>query len=200
MGWKWFRFMRATTVGAPTASALGEGAPYYDTTTKRLRISDGANWSDDTFQAGMMIEFAGSSAPAGWIICDGSAISRTTYAKLYTAIGTTWGVGDGSLTFNIPDHRAAAGAGVGTSTGFTQNETYALGTKYNDQMQNHYHDPLTPATAFVRNTAGGGSGVSFGGAQDLTTGSPVTDGTNGTPRAGNITRGKLLGVNFIIKF
>ena len=47
--------------------------------------------------------FAGSSAPNGWLICNGQAISRTTYAALFAVIGTTYGVGDGSTTFNVPN-------------------------------------------------------------------------------------------------
>ena len=53
--------------------------------------------------AGIINIFAGAVAPGGWLICDGSAISRTTYADLFTAIGETYGVGDGSTTFNIPN-------------------------------------------------------------------------------------------------
>ena len=58
-----------------------------------------------TSWAGMGGIFFGTSAPSGWLECDGSAISRTTYADLFTAIGTKWGSGDGSSTFNIPDLR-----------------------------------------------------------------------------------------------
>lgn len=47
--------------------------------------------------------FAGSVLPEGWLLCDGSAISRTTYSELFSAIGTTWGGGDGSSTFNLPN-------------------------------------------------------------------------------------------------
>lgn len=53
--------------------------------------------------AGFISAFAGSTAPTGWLVCDGSAISRTYYADLFTAIGTTYGTGDGSTTFNLPD-------------------------------------------------------------------------------------------------
>lgn len=52
---------------------------------------------------GMVIPFAGSSAPTGFLLCDGSAVSRTTYVNLFTLIGTTYGVGDGSTTFNVPN-------------------------------------------------------------------------------------------------
>ncbi len=52
---------------------------------------------------GMVASFCMSSVPTGWLACDGSAISRSTYSALFTAIGTTWGAGDGSSTFNLPD-------------------------------------------------------------------------------------------------
>ncbi|MFQ6744812.1 MAG: phage tail protein [Alphaproteobacteria bacterium] len=51
---------------------------------------------------GMVMAFAGTTAPTGWLKCDGSAISRTTYADLFEAIGTKYGTGDGSTTFNLP--------------------------------------------------------------------------------------------------
>lgn len=52
---------------------------------------------------GTILIYSGSSAPTGWLICDGSAISRTDYADLFDVIGTTYGNGDGSTTFNIPN-------------------------------------------------------------------------------------------------
>ena len=65
---------------------------------------------------GMVSPYAGSVAPAGWLICDGSAISRTTYSALFAVIGTTYGAGDGSTTFNLPDftNRVIQGGTVGT--------------------------------------------------------------------------------------
>jgi microcystin-dependent protein len=72
-----------------------------------------------TFIAGMMTQYAGSTAPSKWLLCDGSAVSRTTYSDLYTAIGTTYGVGNGSTTFNIPDLRGRTPIGVGTGSGLT---------------------------------------------------------------------------------
>lgn len=55
--------------------------------------------------------YAGASAPAGWLLCYGQAISRTTYAALFAAIGTAFGAGDGSMTFNVPDCRGRVPAG-----------------------------------------------------------------------------------------
>jgi microcystin-dependent protein len=62
--------------------------------------------------AGALLAFAGTSVPSGWLMCDGSAVSRTTYATLFSAIGTTYGAGDGSTTFNVPDMRGRIAAGV----------------------------------------------------------------------------------------
>ena len=76
---------------------------------------------------GVMTMFAGSSAPVGWVMCDGSAISRSTYSALFTVIGTTWGAGDGSTTFNVPDMRCRSPIGAGTKSGLT---TRALATNY----------------------------------------------------------------------
>jgi microcystin-dependent protein len=68
---------------------------------------------------GVITPYAGSSAPTGWLACDGSAVNRVTYSALYSAIGTTWGSGDGSTTFNLPDLRGRAVIGDGTGSGLT---------------------------------------------------------------------------------
>lgn len=60
---------------------------------------------------GTVLDFAGSVAPDGWLLCYGQAISRVDYANLFAKIGTTFGVGDGSTTFNLPDCRGRVGAG-----------------------------------------------------------------------------------------
>ena len=67
-----------------------------------------------TCPLGVVLPYAGTSAPAGWGLCDGSAVSRTTYAELFALIGTLYGTGDGSTTFNIPDLRNRFIAGKGT--------------------------------------------------------------------------------------
>lgn len=59
--------------------------------------------------------YAGSTAPAGWLMCDGSAVSRSEYADLFAVIGTTFGYGDGSTTFNVPDMRDRFAVGAGDS-------------------------------------------------------------------------------------
>jgi microcystin-dependent protein len=90
-------------------------------------ISEGSgNWRELVFTeanvqvpSGMLFDFAGTTAPTGYLACDGSAVSRTTYAALFAAISTTWGVGDGSTTFTLPDFRrrvAVGSGGSGTAT------------------------------------------------------------------------------------
>ena len=77
---------------------------------------------------GSVIDFAGSSAPSQWYFCNGQAISRTTYSALFAVIGTTYGVGDGATTFNLPDLRCTVTAGVdamgGSSTRGLLTSTY----------------------------------------------------------------------------
>jgi len=85
--------------------------------------SDGVNWkligntlkSADLVKSehliGCVVDFAGTTPPSKWLLCYGQAVSRTTYALLFAAIGTTFGVGDGSTTFNLPDCRGRVVAG-----------------------------------------------------------------------------------------
>lgn len=72
-----------------------------------------------TFPAGIIIPFAGpaENIPDGWMLCDGSAISRSDYANLYAAIGVCWGTGDGATTFNLPDLRGMFLRGVSGESG-----------------------------------------------------------------------------------
>jgi microcystin-dependent protein len=68
---------------------------------------------------GTIIDFAGLNPPAGWLPCDGAAVSRTTYSGLYAVLGgaaSPWGQGNGSSTFNVPDLRGRVGVGSGTGT------------------------------------------------------------------------------------
>lgn len=73
-------------------------------------------------QSGTISAFGMQTPPSGWLLCDGSAVSRNTYKTLFAAIGTVWGAGDGTTTFNLPPltNRFLVGAGTlsfGTTTG-----------------------------------------------------------------------------------
>ena len=65
---------------------------------------------------GMIADFAGPTPPSGWLVADGRLVSRTTYSKLFAAIGTYWGAGDGSTTFGLPNMNGRSGVGPGTFT------------------------------------------------------------------------------------
>jgi microcystin-dependent protein len=102
--------------------------------------------------AGFVWPYAGSTAPTGWLECNGAAVNRTTYAALFTAIGTTFGVGNGSTTFNLPDLRGEFirgwDHGKGVDTG------RALGSAQTDEFKSHTHG--VPRNA--NQLAGGGNG------------------------------------------
>lgn len=95
--------------------------------------------------AGALLDFAGAAAPAGWLLCDGSAVDRVAYGALFAAIGTAWGIGDGVSTFNIPDFRGRTSIGSGNGgVGMTNR---VLGTKGGEEshvltlaeVANHNH-------------------------------------------------------------
>lgn len=92
--------------GATLAISAGESFVLYCNGTAWVTIGKASG-----VPSGALIAYAGSTTPSGWLLCDGSAVSRTTYASLFTAIGTTHGVGDGSSTFNLPDMRGRVAAG-----------------------------------------------------------------------------------------
>jgi hypothetical protein len=99
-----------------------EGSNYREVSFAQLPsspYSEAAFNATLTFPAGMIIPFAGpaENIPDGWMLCDGSAISRTNYANLYKAIGVCWGTGDGATTFNLPDLRGMFLRGVSGESG-----------------------------------------------------------------------------------
>jgi len=95
----------------------GLSMPQADGSANQVLKTDGSGnigfttLSSFSLPSGTVLPFAGTSAPSGYLLCFGQAISRSTYSSLFTAIGTTYGVGDGSSTFNVPDLRGRAIAG-----------------------------------------------------------------------------------------
>jgi microcystin-dependent protein len=110
-----------------------------------------------TTPIGSIILYGGSSAPSGWLICNGSAISRTTYADLYNIIGTTYGTGDTTTTFNIPDIRTRVPVGLNSSGTFnalnnkggTETEALTVG-----QIPSHTHYTFSNDARTVGATVG----------------------------------------------
>ena len=92
----------STLVGAITASAGWNGLVKGQDITTYAKKTDLDALASKAVPTGVVQAFAGSTTPQGWLLCDGSAVSRTDYAALFNAIGTTYGSGDGSSTFNLP--------------------------------------------------------------------------------------------------
>lgn len=91
--------------------------------------------------SGVVFPNASSSTPTGWLVCDGSAVSRATYSGLFSAVGTTYGVGDGTTTFNVPDLRGKTIFGVDSS----QSEFSTLGAVGGQKsVQSHNHGVNDP--------------------------------------------------------
>jgi microcystin-dependent protein len=85
----------------------------FETDTFAMLFWNGSAWQGAvSAPAGAIEAYAGSTAPTGWLLSFGQAVSRTTYANLFAVISTTYGSGDGSTTFNLPDMRGRAVAGV----------------------------------------------------------------------------------------
>ena len=148
--------------------------------------------------AGIVMTWVTETPPTGWLECDGQAISRTTYADLFNEIGVTYGAGDGSTTFNLPDYRGRFlrvwdhGAGVDPDAASRTDRGDGVtgdrvGTKQEDQFESHRH--THDYTTFTE------SGSTSTQREPANGAGPYTTGFAG----GNETRGKNINVMMIIK-
>ncbi len=151
----------------------------------------------DNFVGGVMF-FAKNNCPDGFLKANGSAVSRANYAKLFDAIGTTFGAGDGSSTFNLPDMRGEFVRGADDGRGVDSGRT--LGTAQADAFQGHKH----PSGGYGPRPAAGTANVFWttdSAYPNINTGSPtVTDGGNGTPRISSETRPRNIALMSCIKY
>lgn len=85
-----------------------------------------ANFNQAVLPAGIVSPYGGTTEPSGWLFCYGQAINRVVYAALFSAIGTTYGAGDGSTTFNLPDLRGRTVAGQDDMGGSSANRLTGL--------------------------------------------------------------------------
>lgn len=151
------------------------------------RVAGGTLYAD--MAIGTIVPFGGSKEPSGFLFCQGQAVSRTTYEELFKVIGTAYGSGDGSTTFNLPDLREATTKGVGLSgksSNHYDSDGVALGEFVEDRIKEHTHQ------VYVVNGTGSGSSVAQG-----TAGSTPRSYITPTGEATNEV--KAVGVNYIIK-
>ncbi|MDB5167256.1 MAG: hypothetical protein JWN26_401 [Candidatus Saccharibacteria bacterium] len=159
-----------TVYGAVGIATAGSGTPFNDiqssiTQTAAIKYTPATTGSDVAVAVGTSTAGYWSSVPSGFLAENGSAVSRSTYANLFAVIGTTYGTGDGSTTFNLPDSRGRVGVGLSPS----DVEFNTIGEKYGEkthtltiaEMPSHSHNF----------TYGGGSYASW-----QYTGSPNTAG------------------------
>jgi microcystin-dependent protein len=186
--------------GAVTNAKLASGIDAAKLTTGTLpiaRIADGAVTLAKLVTAvqqallptGAVQAFAMNSAPAGWLAADGSNVNRTTYAALFSAIGVTYGVGDGVNTFTLPDLRGYFVRGSGTNSDGTVSGTF--GVKQADDFKAHTHvvGSRVNSTAFGVGIVAASNSATINGANNS------TESTGGTE-----TRPKNIAMLYCIKF
>lgn len=155
---------------------------------------------------GVIQMFGGASAPTGWLLCDGTAVSRTTYADLFNVLGTTFGPRNGSTTFNLPDLRGRSPLGAGQGTGLTnRTRGQTLGEEAHSltvaELAQHNHTALGSSTARGISGSSTSCGTTWLSTASTGTiciaGSPVT-GNNGSGNSHN-TMHPCVVVSFIVK-
>lgn len=102
--------------------------------------------------SGVIHQYAGASAPTGWLLCDGTAVSRTVYSALYAVLGTSYGTGDGSTTFNLPDFRGRVPVGKNSGTFATLGATGGTETVTLDVTQIPSHTHIQNAHTHVQDS------------------------------------------------
>jgi microcystin-dependent protein len=155
---------------------------------------DATGFTTGGVPSGAVMPFAMNTAPTGWLAADGAIVSRTTYALLFSAIGTLYGAGNGSTTFALPDLRGHFVRGAGSDGTVTAG---TFGAKQADAFQGHNHTTNAGiAQPWFNNGNGQAFAYALGGATVTT---PITDGTNGTPRTASETRPANVALLYCIK-
>ena len=156
---------------------------------------------------GTIIAWGGTGVPNGYLACDGSAVSRSTYADLFLAIAIAWGPGDGSTTFNVPDLRGLFLRGTGTNgtvdtSGGTKAVGPAVGAATGDTFRQHNHSLLNADGSNVNtNWRNLTDSINQGGNSGLTSSGNVNYGQTVVGNAGSTeTQPVNAGVFYCIKF
>lgn len=153
-----------TFTGTPAAPTASSGTSTTQIATTAFAMGAAAL----VMPSGAMLQWPTASAPTGFLLCTGAAVSRTIYAALFAVIGTTFGAGDGTTTFNLPDfdNRFAVGAGDLYAVGATGGSKDAVVVTHNHTLTDPTH------------THGVGEGSRFGGGSGYTSGDDETSTVN----------------------
>ena len=170
--------LRRGTTAQNNAFTGAVGELSVDTATEALILHDGSTAGGfEIIPSGSIIAFGGSAAPdAGWLLCDGSDINRTTYARLFAAIGTAYGTGNGSSTFGLPDLRDRTLLGKGSNNSTLGAETGSAAAS--SVITNATNSTGTATTGSTTNSLSLTSGTFATSAKDSATGSATTNVTN----------------------
>jgi len=191
------------TLGSTAITATGAELNYTDGVTSNIQTQINA-----IMPSGALMPYAGASAPTGFLLCDGSAISRSTYSGLFSAISTTYGTGDGSSTFNIPDLRGRVVAGQddmgGSSANRLTDQTGGLnGDTLGDTGGSETHTLTTAQMPAHTHTVAaqqqvGGDSTNRGGSGQLGAAATITSSSTGGDGAHNNVQPTII-LNYIIK-
>ncbi len=168
---------------AASASAVNQLASDSASNALWTRFWNGTAWSgwsqifNDPYLTGMIAHFARNTAPSGFLKANGAAVSRTVYAQLFAAIGTVFGAGDGSTTFNLPDLRGEFMRGWDDGRGVDAARVF--GSAQGDELRSHTH--LAPSS---NGLAGGFEVPGAAASYDYLSSAPTaaTGGTETRPR------------------
>ena len=170
--------LRRGTTAQNNAFTGAAGELSYDTQTEALIVHDGSTAGGfEIMPSGSIIAFGGSAAPdAGWLLCNGADVNRTTYARLFAAISTAYGTGDGSSTFGLPDLRDRVLLGKGSNNSTLGTETgSAAASSVITNATNTTGTATTGSTTAGRTNTTGTFATS---AKDSATGTALTDNVN----------------------
>ena len=134
-----------TTLNSGTGGAYTIPTSYGRNFDALTSNGSGATTFTPVPSVGTIIMHTGTSVPNGYLMCDGAAVSRTTYADLFAEIGTTYGSGDGATTFNLPDFRGRRAMGAGTGPGLTtRTRGSSVGAETISTVPTHSHNISDP--------------------------------------------------------
>ena len=143
--------------------------------------------------AGTIVSYGGETIPDGWLLCDGSEVSRSQYANLYAAIGTAWGYGDNAATFNLPDMRGVFLRGVTGVSGDDADTTTRVprqdGGNSGNKVGSYQDDAIRNITGSI--SSNGTYGTAIFGGNPSTSGAIERSTTHNWNNAGNNVGGTL---------